>query len=220
MTTMPGKCGLFSLESGGHDRHICLRNGNVYVRIWNTEDGDNWQDAGQKISSGKKYNDGKWHNIQLQCQDGVGANVYVDKELIGKLDRDHSDFDWKEHLCLGYSADMKVKFSGQIRNVAYGPLGVEKMKFNLNIAKKLTEEATTQADNANSGISLASPAVIETEESPIMIAEAPTDFKLKKEKIQPKPVKSKRKPSPEMTNLEIIKQIEEEDSPSQNDSGY
>jgi len=42
LTIMSGKCGLFSMESGGHDRHICLKNGSIYIRIWNTEDGDNW----------------------------------------------------------------------------------------------------------------------------------------------------------------------------------
>ena len=53
----------------------------------------------------------------------------------------------------------------------------------LNITKKLTEEATTQADNQNSGLNVVSPAAIE--ESPIMITEAPTDFKLKEEKVIP-----------------------------------
>lgn len=57
------------------------------------------------------------------------------------------------------------------------------MKVMLNITKKLTEEATTQADNQNSGLNVVSPAAIE--ESPIMITEAPTDFKLKEEKVIP-----------------------------------
>ena len=89
------------------------------------------------------------------------------------------------------------------------------MKVILNITKKLTEEATTQADNLNSGMNVASPAVIDVEDSPIMIAEAPSDFKLKEEKVQDLAVKSKRKTSPE-----IIEKIEEEDAQSLGDDDY
>jgi len=48
-----------------------------------------------------------------------------------------------------------------------------------------------------------------------MIAEAPTDFKLKEEKIMPIAVKSKRNMSPE-----VIEKIEEEDSPSLAEDRY
>lgn len=96
-TTKMSDCGIFSIDFNGHDRHICLKGGKMYIRVW--------KGGGWNAHTDKQYNDNKWHKVVLTVEAGVGQTLYVDDEKVGTNAYDHSDFDWKERLFLGYSAD-------------------------------------------------------------------------------------------------------------------
>ena len=100
-TTNPD-CGLYSvaqnpLGGGGHDRHIFLVNGNVRIRLWNTE---------ILTARGLDVADGQWHHVVHTYGDAIGGQkVYVDGLLMASGTKAQSDFDWQERVHFGFSND-------------------------------------------------------------------------------------------------------------------
>ena len=63
---------LFSIDdpkNGGHDRHIYLRDGYIYIRVW---------PGATYIASKKKVNDNQWHSLSLRCETGTNCVTTVD----------------------------------------------------------------------------------------------------------------------------------------------
>ena len=100
-TTNPD-CGLYAvvqnpLGDGGHDRHIFLVNGNVRIRLWNTE---------ILTARGLDVADGQWHHVVHTYGDAIGGQkVYVDGLLLASGTKAQSDFDWQERVHFGFSND-------------------------------------------------------------------------------------------------------------------
>lgn len=57
-----------------------------------------------------------------------GQKLFLDNKLIGTNKYNHSDFNWKDVLLLGYSTDLKNRFTGKIRNLEYKSLEEEEDK--------------------------------------------------------------------------------------------
>lgn len=108
--TRQKKCGFFELHGKGHDRHMGLKNGRPYVRVW--------KGRGYTRTSGRTYNDGRWHTMRLRVVTGQGQRVYIDNKLVMTNRYDHSDYHWKTNLRIGYSSDLG-SFHGKLKNVRY-----------------------------------------------------------------------------------------------------
>jgi hypothetical protein len=114
--TAAANTGIFSVSSlpfgsNGHDRHLYLAGGQLWVRVWT---GAGW-------NTGHTLNDNQWHHIALTTQTGVGQKVYVDGALIATFGYDVSDFNWQDRFYIGYSNDAGANafLTGQIDNVRY-----------------------------------------------------------------------------------------------------
>ncbi len=106
--TSSSNAGLFSVEAfdkeqnKGHDRHIYLKNGNIYARVWSNEIIN---------SSGKNYADGNWHHIAHVIGTGAsGQKIYVDGNLVASGSKSGSDFNWQDRILIGYSEDAGSKY--------------------------------------------------------------------------------------------------------------
>lgn len=44
--------------------------------------------------------------------DNVGQRVFIDNEFLGSNKHDHSNFNWKSEVRLGYSEDEGQRFQG------------------------------------------------------------------------------------------------------------
>lgn len=105
----------FSIESihGGHDRHVYMKNGLIYIRVWASQ--STWAATTEAI-----YNDNEWHSFKMVCADDQGCAVELDGTVTKTNEGvDHSDFNWADTIKLGYSADFTNVFDGKLRNVVY-----------------------------------------------------------------------------------------------------
>ena len=105
---------LFSIDDpkqGGHDRHIYLKNGMIYVRVW----------PGKTYIAGKgNYADNQWHSYTLTCETGTNCVSMIDGKKGAAAPIDHSNFDWASRILVGYSADMRAySFTGQMKDIVY-----------------------------------------------------------------------------------------------------
>lgn len=102
---------MFSIGKDGHDRHLGLKNGYPYHRVWK---GNKW--TGKML---KNYSDGNWHKWKFIVKDGEGQFSYIDDELVGTFNYDHSDFNWKSEIRLGFSEDISNEGNnmGEIKDV-------------------------------------------------------------------------------------------------------
>lgn len=109
--------GLFSLrnETGfSNDRHIGIKDGRGYVRVWTRDTRRVYQEPSEEYTAVQDWyfdhglvNDGQWHQWTLTAETGVGLSMYIDDVLVSqKTDMDHSAFDWESHISLGYSKDI------------------------------------------------------------------------------------------------------------------
>lgn len=113
-TTSPNG-GLFGVVDGtqgsnGHDRHIYLSNGNIVVRVWDTE---------IISTTGLNLADNKWHNVVHTVGSSIGGQkIYVDGVLRASGYKTYSDFTWQTAVDIGFSNDASPNyFSGTIDDV-------------------------------------------------------------------------------------------------------
>jgi hypothetical protein len=55
-------------------------------------------------------------------RDKVGQKAFIDGNPVGTSDFDHSDFDWKSEIRLGFSEDLKINFVGRMKDILYEKL--------------------------------------------------------------------------------------------------
>jgi hypothetical protein len=120
-----------NLGGGGHDRHIFLANGNVKIRVWNTE---------VITTSGLNLADGKWHHLaHVLSEELAGQYVYVDGELAAEGIKGMSDFDWQKHVNIGFSNDAASKhLNGQIDELRIWDYGFEQEQIQARMNKTLS----------------------------------------------------------------------------------
>jgi hypothetical protein len=113
-TTSPNG-GLFAAVDGnqgdnGHDRHIYLSNGNIAVRVWDTE---------IISTTGLTLADGQWHNVVHTVGGSIGGQkIYVDGLLRASGYKTGSDFNWQTGITIGFANDATPTcFSGTIDDV-------------------------------------------------------------------------------------------------------
>jgi hypothetical protein len=100
--TTNGNCGLMAvvdsdLGGGGHDRHIYLADGNIRIRLWDTE---------EIATAGLNLANGLWHHVAYTYGTTIGGqSVYVDGVLRASGTKNASDFDWQRHVNIGFSND-------------------------------------------------------------------------------------------------------------------
>merc|ERR1712147_316029 len=116
-TQQRGNVGFFSICKnwdckGGHDRHIGLKNGRPYVRVW---PGKGWMPAAKFTG----YADDAWHTLKLSVMWEGGQTLTIDDVEVGKNAHNYSRFNWKDTMWLGKSMDLAHKFTGSIRNFSY-----------------------------------------------------------------------------------------------------
>ena len=109
-------CGLFSVDAGdqgasGHDRHIYLRDGNIYIRLYSNE---------TISTSGTNYADNQWHKVAHVFGGQIGPQrVYVDGKLVVQGNKSQSDFNWQDGINIGFCNDASNPyFKGEIAEVA------------------------------------------------------------------------------------------------------
>jgi len=96
---------------GGHDRHIYLKDGIMMMRVWPHKT--------FKVSD-QKLDDGKWHQVELDCTDGLPIRTYIDGKATNTNDKgDQSNFDWANRVNFGWSQDKGKEFTGSIKNFHY-----------------------------------------------------------------------------------------------------
>jgi hypothetical protein len=105
---------LFSIDDpkkGGHDRHIYLKNGMIYVRVW----------PGKTYIAGRgNYADNKWHSYTLTCETGTNCVSMIDGKKGASAPIDHSNFNWASRILVGYSWDLRAyPFTGQMKDIVY-----------------------------------------------------------------------------------------------------
>jgi len=64
----------------------------------------------------------------LIVRDGKGQEAYIDKVKVGSHKYDHSDFNWKKEVNIGFSNDERIRFTGQIKDVFISKILKEKPK--------------------------------------------------------------------------------------------
>jgi hypothetical protein len=110
--TTKDNVGLFSItaDDGGHDRHIYLKNGNIYTRIWSDE---------TIGTTGLNLADGQWHHVAHAIGSSVGGQqIYVDGLLMKSGTKSASNFNWNTKVRVGFSADATSNYlEGQIAEV-------------------------------------------------------------------------------------------------------
>ena len=113
-TTSPNG-GLFAAVDGtlgdnGHDRHIYLNNGNITVRVWDTE---------IISTTGLNLADGQWHHVVHTIGGSIGGQrIYVDGVLRASGVKTASQFDWQSEILIGFSNDASPNyFNGTIDDV-------------------------------------------------------------------------------------------------------
>jgi len=84
------------VNEGHNDRHMGLKEGKPYVRIWKNT----------KWNSNVILNDNQWHHFCYTVITGTGQTMYIDGEKKNHNSSDHSDFDWAKSLKIGYSRDL------------------------------------------------------------------------------------------------------------------
>jgi len=95
-------CGLYSvvqnlLGGGGNDRNIYLADGDIGIRIWDTE---------IITAAGSQVADGQWHHVAHTFGDDVGGQrLYIDGLLQASGTKAQSDFDWQERVHFGWTVD-------------------------------------------------------------------------------------------------------------------
>jgi hypothetical protein len=143
-TQQRGNVGFFSICKnwdckGGHDRHIGLKNGRPYVRVW---PGKGWQPAGKYAG----YNDGHWHSLKLTVLWDGGQTLSIDDVTVGTNAHNYSRFNWKDTICFGKSTDLSNKFTGSLRNFSYKSVDA------------IAEEVAEEADHSDGPPAVAAPA--------------------------------------------------------------
>ncbi len=95
--TVNPNVGLFSVQGGGHDRHLYLTGGNIACRVYS---------AGAFASEGLNLTDGLWHQVVMTFGAAVGGTrVYVDGVLAASNTKANSDFTWQTAVYFGFSDD-------------------------------------------------------------------------------------------------------------------
>jgi hypothetical protein len=99
------------LGAGGYDRLLYLSGSNIAGRVWNNE---------TVSSSGRNYADRAWHHLAHVCGATAGGQrIYVDGVLVASGAKAQSDFDWQEHINIGFSNDASSPyFDGRIDDVS------------------------------------------------------------------------------------------------------
>ena len=95
---------LFSIEDSGgsHDRHIYIKNGKLYHRVW---------PGGTHLISRTNFADGNWHTLKLISEKGQPIITLVDDKRQRNYKKvDQSNFSWATKIVLGKSKDMGNKF--------------------------------------------------------------------------------------------------------------
>jgi len=120
--TADPNAGLFSVDGGGHDRHVYLNGGNISARLYNNQ---------TISSSGLALADGNWHYVVYTHGSAIsGQMIYVDGVQVAYGTKATSDFTWQSNLHIGYSEDAPDPFlSGNLDevrlwNYAFGPADV------------------------------------------------------------------------------------------------
>ncbi len=114
--TSDSNSGIFSVDkgtrgSGGYDRQIYLKDGNLYTHVY----------ANEIIhTSGFNYADGKWHHVAHVFGGSVGGQqIFVDGELRASGSKAQSDFDWQDGINIGFSKEAQNSyFKGLIDEVS------------------------------------------------------------------------------------------------------
>jgi hypothetical protein len=113
--TTNGNCGLMAvvdsdLGVGGHDRHVYLTDGNIKIRLWDTEE---IETAGLSLANGL------WHHVVYTYGATIGGqSLYVDGVLRASGTKNASDFDWQRHVNIGFSNDAANNyFEGMLDDV-------------------------------------------------------------------------------------------------------
>ncbi|NUM46515.1 MAG: PASTA domain-containing protein [Anaerolineales bacterium] len=113
--TSDPEAGIFSVTDqdlgvGGHDRHLFLRGGNLFARLWNHE---------VIGTSGLTLADTQWHHIAHVFGNSAGGQrLYVDGRLVASGNKPASDFVWQKRINFGFSPDAAHPyFKGQLCEV-------------------------------------------------------------------------------------------------------
>lgn len=127
-TTSPNG-GLLSVTDGGngHDRHIYLKDGDIYTRLWTDE---------AIHTTGLGLADGQWHHVAHVFGGAEGGQkIYVDGVLRASGAKVASDFNWQDRVLIGFSADATAKyFNGKVAEVRLW-----------NVARSAAQIASTMA---------------------------------------------------------------------------
>jgi len=100
------------LGADGHDRHVYLIGGNIAARVWSDE---------TIASTGKAYANGQWHHVThvFPGAPGSGQRLYVDGVLVASGAKAQSDFNWQQHVNIGFSNDAASQYlNGEIDEAA------------------------------------------------------------------------------------------------------
>ena len=121
-----------NLGGGGHDRHIHLTDGNVRIRTWSG--------PGMEVSEGLNLADGKWHHIAHVISYELGGQfVYMDGELVIEGIKDMSDFDWQQHINIGFSNDAASQYlNGQLDELRIWDYALEEEEIQARMNKPLS----------------------------------------------------------------------------------
>ena len=138
--TTDANAGLFAvvdgdLGTGGHDRHIYLKDGNINTRLWNTE---------IIQSTGLNLADGNWHHVAYVVGASVGGQkLYVDGQLVASGNKVSSDFNWQKRINLGFSNDAQNKFlNGEIDEVRVWGKTLSQVEIQSSMDKELAGNET------------------------------------------------------------------------------
>ena len=100
------------LGADGNDRHVYLTGGNIASRVWSNE---------TIASTGKAYANGQWHHVThvFPGPAGGGQRLYVDGVLVASGAKAQSDFNWQQHVNIGFSNDAASQYlNGEIDEAA------------------------------------------------------------------------------------------------------
>ncbi len=109
-TTSPNGGLLSVANSNGNDRHIYLKDGDLYARLWSNE---------TIGTSGLGLADGQWHHVAHVFGGSQGGQkLYVDGVLRASGAKTTSDFTAQQWVYVGYSVDASAPyFNGKIAEV-------------------------------------------------------------------------------------------------------
>ncbi len=127
--------GLFMCDSennSGHDRHIYLKDGNVFARVWSDE---------KLRSEGLRLNDGVWHHV-AHTLGTRGHFLYIDGVKVAEGTKTSSDFNWQKKIVVGrsYDAGKWQYFKGNIAEVRLWSIERSQSEIQESMTGQLTGE--------------------------------------------------------------------------------